>query len=193
MKLENILNNKKLILELFKFASKDNHKNNKNYLTIDLENYLAFHFLTDNNNPVGFGGIYKNKLWQNNIRVLNRWFMFPEYRLNGLSNGIYKEVRSPASLVLLEQIPFVLNLGCVPFFSIQDYRRKRSISSPVNLYNKSSNKNKLIILPGLYYTGTNNQIELNPNVWQTIATVKGYEDKITLRYLNDKQSQGIFG
>lgn len=193
IELKSIKDDDYLKFYLFKRASEDKHRNSNNYKNLGsrLKYYIDFHCVFYNNRPVCFGGMFKDPNWPDNIvRVLDRAYFFDIIR----GKSLYKrptELNTTISKVMLPaQTKIALSKSLVPFFSVQDYKRKKSIGLTVNFHNEK-NKPKYTILPGLYCT-TNKPHMMERNEWQTVATLEQYKDKIDLPHINDEAASTIF-
>ena len=193
IKVKSILNDKNLMFYLFEKASKDTHRNSKNYKNLPqrFDNYIDFHCVFHENRPVSFAGIYKNPTWPDNlVRVLDRAYYFNFSRPKGLFKPV-TNVNSTLSQTLLPiQTKIVLEKGLIPFYSIENFKRRKSIELSLTNYNKN-NYPKYIVLPGLYFT-TNTRNKLQSSDWQTVATLEDYKDKINLPYMDDKIASYLF-
>tara|TARA_Y100001963_G_scaffold51182_1_gene71601 strand:+ start:3592 stop:4179 length:588 start_codon:yes stop_codon:yes gene_type:complete len=180
MIVENILDKPDTILILTdKAASFKKHRNYKNYKNFEkrLENYKAFHIVKNDDEILCFAGIYKDPLWPNNIlRVCDRMFTFPKFRVNKLGSYNsptrqrgYKKEGLLTSNILPLQVKLVQEWGAVPFASVQDLRRRPAFKSW--LETRVDPNLKLKLLPKLHFTCGHNDIN-NRNCWQNIAATE---------------------
>ena len=193
IEIKSIIDDKYLLQYLFYKASMDTHKNSDNYKNINerLKNYIDFHVVLHDNRPICFGGMYKNPKWpQNIVRVLDRAYFFDVIRGKTLYKRPNKLNTSISKIMLPVQTKKSISLSLIPFYSIQDYRRKKSINLSVNFYNEN-NVPKYKVLSGLYCT-TNNQYEMNRNDWQTVATLEHHQNNFNLPRISDEIAKDIF-
>ena len=193
IEIKSIIDDKYLLQYLFHKASMDTHKNSDNYKNINerLKNYIDFHVVLHDNRPICFAGMYKNPKWpQNIVRVLDRAYFFDVIRGKTLYKRPNKLNTSISKIMLPVQTKKSISLSLIPFYSIQDYRRKKSINLSVNFYNEN-NVPKYKVLSGLYCT-TNNQYEMNRNDWQTVATLEPHQNNFNLPYISDEIAKDIF-
>ena len=193
IEIKSIKDDKYLMFYLFEKASKDTHRNSKNYKNLSqrFDNYIDFHCVFHENRPVSFAGIYKNPTWPDNlVRVLDRAYYFNLSRPKGLFKPV-TNVNSTLSQTLLPiQTKIVLEKGLIPFYSIENFKRRKSIELSLTNYNKN-NYPKYIVLPGLYCT-TDKPHLMEQSEWQTVATLEQYKNSIKLPYMNYDAARGIF-
>lgn len=193
IEIKSIINDEILLTYLFKRASEDKHKNSVNYKNLEkrLNRYIDFHCVLYNNRPLCFGGMYKDPEWPDNIvRVLDRVYFFDIVR----SKSLYKRPNdlntAPSKIMLPLQTEIALSKSLIPFYSIQNYKRKKSMELSVGFYNEN-NLPKYTILPGVYCT-TNSPHIFDSNKWQTVATLEQYKNDIPLPYLNETTANDMF-
>ncbi|SVD68598.1 uncharacterized protein METZ01_LOCUS421452, partial [marine metagenome] len=137
-------------------ASKDNHRNSKNYVNFKrrLKNYLAFHIILDEEEVVGFGGIYQNSEWPKRlVRINDRMFQFPSHRFKGLGKKEGKSIGLSSETLIPFQTEFCHIRRWKPFISVEGVSRRKGLKRIVDDFIDSQYGYKL--LPDMYYTCTN--------------------------------------
>tara|TARA_B100000424_G_scaffold13102_1_gene9676 strand:+ start:327 stop:917 length:591 start_codon:yes stop_codon:yes gene_type:complete len=180
MKIENIISNPELIILLTEKASEVNgvHRNSKNYRSFEkrIPNYKSFHILKHEGKILSFAGIYKDPTWPDNIlRVVDRMFTFPEFRvrnMNGFSDkkpNIVKLGGLCSGQLLPYQTKLVFDMGKIPFLSIQDLERRKGVRRWLN--NRIDKSLGYKLLPKLHYT-CGGKPSLRKVCWQNILSTE---------------------
>ena len=157
------IKSKKEIKRYFDIASKENHRNSKNYTRLErIDNFIDFYVLIDEwGLAVAFSGTYPFK--DDYVRVLDSTFYYPERRIRG---GNYFGTASDYFLPVMTRR--VLDKGMTPFFSIQSDRpHKRSMKRIVENFNKK-NILQYRVLDGYYWTCPGEPKD-DKGCWQTVA------------------------
>jgi hypothetical protein len=178
MIVENIIKEPDRILQLTNLASKDTHRNAKNYVNFKrrLKNYLAFHIILDKDEVVGFGGIYHSDEWPKDlVRIVDRMYQYPSHRFKGLWKKEGKS-RDGIKIGLSSEtlVPFQTEFCQVrrwkPFFSVEGLHRRNSVKKILDEYVDPQYGYKL--LPDMYYTCTNKDKEVLERIcWQSIVSI----------------------
>ena len=182
IQISNIINDEDEILRLADLASKDDHKNSSNYLNFEkrLSNYIAFHAVYFNDEPVAFAGMYQSAKWPSNlVRICDRTFYFKKARTSGLNFINEKELKHTASTYFIpEQTKISIEQNLIPFYSIEKITRRKALIKQVKMVNEMYNMN-YYVLPGMYWT-CNSDVGDNIKCWQSVATLEQYCAKIKL-------------
>ena len=178
MIIENIIKEPDRILHLTDLASKDNHRNAKNYVNFKrrLKNYLAFHIIFDEREVVCFGGIYHSDEWPKDlVRINDRMFQFPSHRFKGLGKKEGKS-RDGIKIGLSSEtlVPFQTEFCQIrrwkPFISVEGVSRRKALKRIVDDFIDPQYGYKL--LPDMYYTCTNKEKEvLEKQCWQSVIAM----------------------
>lgn len=161
---------KQVASDLFKIAHSFSHENQNNYSQQQLETswdeWIYFYCLIDGDNVVAFCGsrAYNHPY----TRIFDRYFVMPEYRKQGIAHAEY-------SLLMVQQlVDDAKMLGYVPFFSIQEARKRNALKIAVKKFNKVLRSDtQLQVLDDLYCTFP--QDINNEKTWQNIASLNGYD------------------
>lgn len=174
IQISNIINDEDEILRLADLASKDDHKNSSNYLNFEkrLSNYIAFHAVYFNDEPVAFAGMYQSAKWPSNlVRICDRTFYFKKARTSGLNFINEKELKHTASTYFIpEQTKISIEQNLIPFYSIEKITRRKALIKQVKMVNEMYNMN-YYVLPGMYWT-CNSPVGDNEKCWQSVATLE---------------------
>ena len=150
-----IIKDKSLAESIFLNGALTGDRNSNNYTSKEFvqswNRWIEFFVLWDNGKLVGFSGI---RDFGNYARILDRYFIMPEYRAKGINDYQYNKLFVPA---LVDHCQ-----GKVPFFSVERITRRRSIQKAIDSCNTVlSNENHFHLLDNMYETA--------PNSWQNIA------------------------
>ena len=158
-----IVSDKALAKFIFTQGSLTDDTNSKNYTPKQFEIawplWLNFYVLYDGSDVVCFTGI--RKFAGGYARIFDRYFIEPDYRLKSLAHNEY-------SLYMVQTMcDDVIASNMIPFFSIQEEKKRRALEVAVLKFNKClSSKNAFHVLDGMYNTVT---IGCS---WQNIAIQK---------------------
>lgn len=183
MIVENIIKEPDRILRLADIASKDSHRNAKNYVNFEkrLKNYIAFHIVLEESNfgwptVVGFGGIYRSEDWPKRlVRITDRMYQYPSHRFKGLwqkegksRDGV--KIGLSSETLVPYQTEFCQIRRWKPFFSVEGLYRRNSLKKILDEYVDPKYGYKL--LPDMYYTCTNKNEEVLEKIcWQSVASI----------------------
>jgi len=184
MIIKNVIDDRDFIISITRQAAEDNgnHRNSKNYLSFEkrLPNYLVFNVVFFNDKVAAFGGIYHDPSWPDNlVRVADRMFTFPEFRLKGNvfpslketeeyhSNNINTQSKGGfcSQVLFPHQTKLARDIGKIPFLSIQDLTRRRGVKKWLDT--RIDPKLGYKLLPKLYFTCGGN-IHNGKRCWQNI-------------------------
>ena len=179
MIIENIIREPDRILRLAEIASKDKHRNAKNYVNFErrLKNYIAFHIILEESDfgwptVVGFGGIYRSEEWPKDlVRINDRMWHHPTHRFKGLGKKGGKS-RDGVKIGLSSEtlVPFQTEFCHIrkwkPFISVEGVSRRRALKRIVDDFIDPQYGYKL--LPDMYYTCTNKEIEVSYGPYNAI-------------------------
>ena len=182
IQISNIIHDEKHILELTQLASKDNHRNSKNYLDFEkrLDSLIAFHVVYNYDMPVAFAGMFMPSYWpQNHVRILDRCFYFKHARCGGLNFINEKQLKTTASTYFIpEQRKLALEEKLIPFWSIQEIQRRKAMIRQVDRFNEYNKDYEFYVLPGMYQTTKN---DTGKESWQSIAILKQHTGHFKLK------------
>ena len=150
-----VITDKSLAESIFLKGSTTNDRNAINYTLKEFNQswnrWMKFFVLWDNENVVGFSGI---RNFGEYARILDRYFIMPEYRAKGIGDNQYNQIF----------VPTLVN-NChdkVPFFSVERSTRRRSIQKAIDSCNE--------VLPLNYHFHLLDEMyETAPRSWQNIA------------------------
>lgn len=160
---------------LFEIARMDKHRNSGNYQEKRIKDYIAIHVYENDKDVIAFSGMFPFK--DNFCRVADRTFVMKEYRSKGLNSLGHGQFLSRNLLPI--QTKLALKLGYIPFYSIQERKRRKSLELSVNDFNRHNNKLHYKVLDGMYYT-CNEYIEGKESCWQNVA-ILGEQSGIKFR------------
>ena len=161
---------------LFGIARMDKHQNSKNYQEERIKDYIAIHVYENDNDIIAFSGVFPFK--DNFCRVADRTFVMKEYRSKGLNSLGHGQFLSRNLLPV--QTKLALKLGYIPFYSIQEIKRRKSLELSVDDFNRyNNNKLHYKVLDGMYYT-CDEYVEGKESCWQNVA-VLGDQNGIKFR------------
>lgn len=163
----------KTMIPLFEKAAKDNHRNAENYSPKRMrkrwEHYAEFNLVEEDGVPIAFGGVYEYSGYL--VRVVDRFYLFPEYRVRYLATKGKKFGNKPGVDLM---IPYQTQKYCEDyecFFSIEQRRRAGSIQGFVDQLRGYT------LLEGTYYTSSSK----TQNSIQHVAATNG--GHVTKRFL----------
>ena len=173
MIIENIIKDPDRILELTDIASKDSHRNAKNYKDFKrrLKNYIAFHVILDEGEVVGFGGVYQNDEWPKDlVRINDRMWHHPTHRFKGLDQVGGKEIGLSSEILIPHQTEFCQVRRWQPFISVEGLSRRKALEKI--LINHIDPKYGYKLLPDMYFTCTNKNGQLlDKQCWQSVIAM----------------------
>ena len=167
---------------LFRLASKDTHRNSGNYDNLQkrYDGYLAFHAIYKQGNPVAFSGVYEHSMWKDCVRIADRSYYFPEYRVKSLKRlpdiqSIYRQKIDAVSRIF---IPLHLDIARendkIPFITIQERHRRRAMVALLSHVNELHDI-KMVMLDGMRYVGTSDFRVKSDALWHSVGCLKKHK------------------
>lgn len=157
--------------KIYKSAYDVGDPNKENYNSLDAElswqKWIYFYSVED----ILFCGL---RDYGSFARIFDRFFVFPKYRRQGLS--ITSKSNNDASYsvkIVSKLVDDCLDVGKVPFVSIQERRKRNALVRACDEWNGVINNHKFKMLPGLYCTVPDNMND--EKCWQNIATLDGQQ------------------
>ena len=152
------------LVPLLEKASAEDHHNSVNYSPEKMEkrweNYKEFNILRSEGKVVAFGGVYA--YGEELVRVVDRFYIFPEYRTRGLAK-LPRPVLRPGidGLIPYQTEKYSHAYEC--FISVQEKRKR-------NFLRKHAEKMKgYTLLPDMYWTSEYRE----PTCLQSVAATNG--------------------
>lgn len=163
---------RELAATLFEMAHEHKHENQENYSPEQFEiawgSWLGLYTLQTKTSVVAFCGI---RDYGTHSRIFDRYFVMPEYRSEGLNHAEYS----------LQMVQTLIDDSVdmhekIPFFSIQEARKRNALSLAVKKFNRVLNTDtQLHVLPDLYNTAPESPDSYyNEKCWQSVAVLKPY-------------------
>ena len=180
-----IVDDPKELNRLFRLASKDTHRNSGNYDDLEkrYDGYLAFHVIYKQGDPVAFSGVYEHSKWKDCVRIADRSYYFPDYRVKSLKRlpDIQSIFRQKVDAVSRIFIPLHLDVARdndkMPFISIQETNRRRAMVALLNHVNKLHDV-KMVMLDGLRFMGTGKFKVKSKTLWHSVGCLRQHEKEI---------------
>lgn len=153
----------KEFLKLYKSAYEVGDPNKENYNSLDAElswqKWIYFYSVED----ILFCGL---RDYGKFARIFDRFFIFPKYRKQGLHHASY------SAEIVSTLVNDCLDVGKIPFVSIQERRKRNALARACDEWNNVINSHEFKVLPGLYCTVPDNMDD--EKCWQNIATLDGH-------------------
>lgn len=183
MEIKNI-NDKETAWSLFREGQLTDDYNRLNYTTeqfkVAWSEWINFYALYDKDDPVCFCGA--RKFGNSLVRIFDRYYIFPDYRSNNLKHATH------STLMIKRMIHDSFSNNLQPFISIQEYRKRGSLTIAVKKFNKYLDNNKqLKVLDGLYCTVPSQKQKVTS--WQNIATT--YPFTVSLEHKNEQKNTNV--
>ena len=177
-----IVDDPKELDRLFQLASKDEHRNSGNYSDLEkrYEGYLSFHVIYKQGNPVAFSGVYEHPKWKDCVRIADRSYYFPEYRVKSLKRlpDIQSIFRQKVDAVSRIFVPLHLDIakknGKTPFISIQETNRRQAMVAFLNHVNELHDI-EMVMLDGMRYVGTSDHKVDSDTLWHSVGCLKKHK------------------
>lgn len=150
------------IYHFFSIARKDKHKKASIFTDDRCDNYLQFHLLEDDGDPIAMCGIYP--FTEVLCRVSDRFYKFKKNTGLGINDRYWTDYFKPI------QTKWCLENGYVPFHSCEGIRRRKAFEQIV------SRNPEYVLLEDMYQTCKKDSRQC----WQSISILKGYERYMTL-------------
>jgi len=165
-RLENIIDDYDEIERLFKIASQDNHRNSKNYIDIEkrYSKYIAFHAIYDDDGPLSFSGMYHG--WKDIVRILDRFYIFDRLRKKSI-NSANRKIKPAGTYFIPEQTKIAEQMNLIPFFSVQELKRRGSIQLIIDGIDGHHNYR---LLDNMYWT-CHTPIDTKECCWQSVGSI----------------------
>ena len=181
-----IVNDLKELNRLFSLATEDYHRNSGNYKNYHerYEDYIAFHAIYKKGDPIAFSGVYEHSQWKDCVRIADRSYYFPEYRVKTLKRLPSVESKNQQKIDAVSRIFIPLHLKIakehnkIPFITIQEEERRIAMDVLLSHVN-SLHDIEMVMLDKMRFVGTKGEDFENDRLWHSVGCLKQDQEKVS--------------